>query len=194
MLQLRNRFIVLLTAVVLFAACGGTSDYERRRNETRALSYLKKFQTAATLYQVEFGRYGTLEELRGDDLIESALYSAWDALENPRPLGGFLYTHFVKDSERVGMCAYPSEPGTSGDLMICTLVDPRYFQAQEYAEDIYISHGEEWNFYTTDFASVGEPLRHWPDDRTLESRFTRIEKRSPEEGLAEARRLAETLP
>ena len=77
----------MIASVVLITACGGVSDYEKRRNETRAMSFLKKFQTATTLYQVEFGRYGDLDELHRDDLIESALYSAWDALENPRPLG-----------------------------------------------------------------------------------------------------------
>ena len=91
------------------------------------------------------------------------------------------------------MCAYPSRPGETGDLMICTLVDPQYFRAQEIAEGAFVSHGEEWNFYTADFKSFGKPLRRWPDDEEFKDRFIRIEKRNPEETLAAARALAESL-
>ncbi len=189
----RRVLIVLLLSVTLVAACGGTSDYEKRRNETRSMSYLKKFQTATTIHQVEFGRYGSFEELHGNDGLEDALYRAWDELDDPQPLGGYLYAYFEKDAERVGLCGYPSEPGESGDLMICTLADPRYFQVEEIADGAFVSHGVEWNFYTTDFASYGGALRSWPSARELDTRFTRLKKRSPKEGLAEARQLVDGL-
>ncbi len=185
--------IVLLLSATLIAACGGTSDYEKRGNETRAMSYLKKFQTAATIYQVEFGHYGSLAELHDNRGLESALYRAWDGLDDPQPLSGYLYAYFEKDAERVGLCAYPSEPGENGDLMICTLADPRNFQAEEIADGAFVSHGEEWNFYTTDFTSYGGALRRWPSVRALETGFTRIKKHSPKEGLAEARQLVDGL-
>jgi hypothetical protein len=185
--------IVLLLSATLIAACGGTSDYEKRGNETRAMSYLKKFQTAATIYQVEFGHYGSLAELHDNRGLESALYRAWDGLDDPQPLSGYLYAYFEKDAERVGLCAYPSEPGENGDLMICTLADPRNFQAEEIADGAFVSHGEEWNFYTTDFTSYGGALRRWPSVRELETGFTRIKKHSPKEGLAEARQLVDGL-
>lgn len=183
--------IILLLSASLVVACGGTSDYEKRRNETRAMSYLKKFQTAATVHQVEFGRYGDLDDLYDNGGLEDALFRAWDELDDPQPLGGYLYAHFEKDAERVGLCGYPSEPGESGDLMICTLADPRYFRAEEIAGGAFVSHGEEWNFYTTDFVSFGGALRRWPTARELDTKFTRIKKRSPEQGLAEARQLVD---
>ena len=189
----RRVLIVLLLSATLGAACGGTSDYEKRRNETRSMSYLKKFQTATTIHQVEFGRYGSFEELHDNDGLEDALYRAWDELDDPQPLGGYLYAYFEKDAERVGLCGYPSEPGESGDLMICTLADPRYFQVEEIADGAFVSHGEEWNFYTADFTSYGGALRRWPSARELDTRFTRIKKRSPKEGLAEARQLVDGL-
>ncbi len=189
----RRVLIVLLLSVTLVAACGGTSDYEKRRNETRSMSYLKKFQTATTIHQVEFGRYGSFEELHDNDGLEDALYRAWDELDDPQPLGGYLYAYFEKDAERVGLCGYPSEPGESGDLMICTLADPRYFQVEEVADGAFVSHGEEWNFYTTDFTSYGGALRSWPSARELDTRFTRLNKRNPKEGLAEARQLVDGL-
>lgn len=185
--------IILLLSATLGAACGGSSDYEKRRNETRSMSYLKKFQTATTIHQVEFGRYGSFEELHDNDGLEDALYRAWDELDDPQPLGGYLYAYFEKDAERIGLCGYPSEPGESGDLMICTLADPRYFQVEEIADGAFVSHGEEWNFYTTDFTSYGGVLRSWPSARELDTRFTRLNRRSPKEGLAEARQLVDGL-
>lgn len=189
----RRVLVVLLLSATLIAACGGNSDYEKRRNETRAMSYLKKFQTAATVYQLEFGHYGTLEDLRDNGGLEDALYRAWDGFDYPQPLSGYLYAYFEKDAERVGLCGYPSEPGENGDLMICTLADPRYFQVEEIADRAFVSHGEEWNFYTTDFTSYGDALRRWPSARELDTRFTRIKNRSPKEGFAEARQLVDDL-
>ena len=154
---------------------------------------------------VETGRYGSLPELYEEDIyqgvINDAFYNAWDGLDEPEPLGGYLYSSIETDvygapldrMNYAGLCAYPAEPGKTGDLIICILADPRHFQGESIKEYGGISHGEEWTFYTALYEDIGEPLHSWPSDETLAETFQALKKRSPKEGLREARRLAESV-
>jgi hypothetical protein len=92
-----------------------------------------------------------------------------------------------------GLCAYPAEPGKTGDLIICILADPRHFEEESIKEYGGVSHGEEWTFYTALYEDIGEPLYNWPSDETLTETFQALKKRSPREGLREAQRLAESV-
>ena len=63
------------------------SEAYKRARETKDMSLLKKYQTAASIYQVEMGRYGSLQELYEDrafgGIISEAFYSAWDGNSQP---------------------------------------------------------------------------------------------------------------
>ena len=199
----------IMTALTIFVTCalfgfGGSSCLSKKPNETRAMSFLKKYQIAASLYQVEYGRYASLKEVYEDGssgVIDKEFYQAWDGQKNLQPLGGYFYASIDMDSkggtldrtDRAGLCAYPENPGGSGDLIICILADPNDFKAEEIEGGGFISHGEEWSFYVANYANLGEPLRKWPDNQTLKNHFTKIERHSPSEGLEKARKMAEKV-
>ena len=193
--------MILITSALLGYGC--SSDYEKRRNETRAMSFLKKYQVANSLYQTEYGSYTSLKKLYEDGssgVINKHFYQAWDGQNNLQSLGGYFYSSIDTDSnggtldrtERAGLCAYPEDPGDSGDLIICTLSDPNDFKA-EAVEGGFVSHGEEWNFYVANYSNLGKPLRKWPDNQTLKSHFTKIQRQNPSEGLEKARKMAEKV-
>jgi hypothetical protein len=199
--------------LLLILACSLMGCYEifedsaefKRGRETKAMSLLKKYQTAASILQAETGRYPSLEELYEDGdyigIISDAFYNAWDGLDKPEPLGGYLYSSIDTDAygapldrmQYAGLCAYPAEPGKTGDLIICILADPRHFEEESIKEYGGVSHGEEWTFYTALYEDIGEPLYNWPSDETLTETFQALKKRSPREGLREAQRLAESV-
>lgn len=198
----------IMTAFLIFGVCAlfgfaGSSCTSKKHNETVAMSFLKKYQTAATLYQVEYGRYGSLKEVYEDGssgVINNDFYQAWDGHNNPQALGGYLFSSIDEDSnggeldrsDRAGLCAYPEKPGGSGDLIICTFADPADFRAEEIAGGA-ISHGEEWNFYVANYTTMGKPLRKWPSRNMIETNFTKIQKRNPSEALAEALKMAKEV-
>ena len=41
----------------------------------------------------------------------------------------------------------------------------------------YVSHGEEWTFYTAKYEDIGEPVRHWPSDDELAGKFRALKPR-----------------
>ena len=194
---------IIVGGYALFG-CGGSSNYDKKYNETRAMSFLKKYQTANSLYQVEYGNYASLKMLYEDGssgAIDKDFYQALDSQGNPQSLSGYLYSSIDKDSdgspldrtERTRLCAYPDNPGESGDLIICILSDPRHFKADEMEGGGFVSHGEEWNIYVADYQKFGKTLQKWPTDTELKNNFTRIQKRNPTEGLQEARKMAEKI-
>jgi hypothetical protein len=135
-------------------------------------------------------------------IISQAFFNAWDGHSQPQPLAGYLYASIDRDStgapldrfNYAGLCAYPAEPGKTGDLIICILADPRHFQAKEIGDfGAAVSHGEEWTFYKARYEDVGKPVRRWPSDRTLRETFQAVDKRTPEQGLREAQRLVESM-
>ena len=193
--------VPIIIGICALFGCGGFSSYDKKYNETRAMSFIKKYQTANSLYQVEYGSYASLKVLYEDGssgAIDKAFYQALEDQNSPQPLSGYLFSSIDKDSdggkldrtERTGICAYPEKPGESGDLIICTLSDPRYFKAEEMEGGGFVSHGDEWNIYVADYLKLGEPLRQWPSDEILKNNFTRIQKRNPTEGLQEAQKMA----
>lgn len=157
-------------------------------NETNALSHLKKYQVATSLYQVEEGegKYGTMSELyeAGQGIIDQVMYDAWDGNPDPRPLGGYLFSEIVRDTngqpldfrERAGLCAYPVGPGQMGEDILCVFADSRKFNPEPISEDGFVSHGEEWTFYRASYGDFGGPLRQFPSDSELQSKFIPLQK------------------
>jgi len=203
MKNIMTALTIFVTCALFGFGCGVSSSLEKKRNETRAMSFLKKYQTANSLYQVEYGSYTSLKKLYEDGssgVIDKEFYQAWDGHNSPQPLSGYLFSSIDKGSDggkldrtnRAGLCAYPEESGGSGDLIICTLSDPGDFKA-EAVEGGFISHGEEWSFYVANYADLGEPLRKWPSAAIIKKHFTKLKKRNPSQGLAEARRMAEAV-
>ena len=92
-----------------------------------------------------------------------------------------------------GLCAYPAKPGKTGDLIICILADPQNFQEGMSGDFPTVSHGEEWTFYKAKYKDIGEPVRSWPSDETLQETFQALKKRTPQEGLREAERLVKSV-
>ncbi len=78
------------------------SEEFKRARETKAMSFLKKYQTAASIHQAETGHYPSLSELYEDGgyqgIISSAFYSAWDGHDTPEPLGGFQFSEIETDA------------------------------------------------------------------------------------------------
>ena len=186
----------------VLSGCGGSQDLNKQYNEAKAMSLLKQYATAQALYQTETsGEYGTLEKLHaGSGYIQDELYNAWDGNAKPIPVGGYLFSELGKSdtgddldpSERAGLAAHPVEPGVSGDkiiLMLLDLTDTREPQ-QGYEEGSFSSLGEDWNYYVADYNRIGNPVTRWPSKSDLESKWTKLEKRSPQEALKAAKRMA----
>ena len=175
--------------------CGcGTSELERKTNASHALSQLKKFQTATTVYETEHGQYASLETLLEEDpsgLIDAEFGAAWEARSQPTPLSGYLFAAMdaEDESERIGLCAYPSEPGKSGDLILCTFADSADLEDEEVGGG-FISFGEEWSFYVANADVVDHPPRYWPGEG-IPKQFARLRTREPAQALEEAWQLVE---
>ncbi len=159
-------------------------------NETYALSNLKRYQVATSLYQVEEGEHGNMSELYEADqgIIDQTLYDAWDGNPDPRPLGGYLFSEIVHDtngeplegSGRAGLCAYPVGPGKIGHDILCVLLDSRKFKPEPIAEEGFVSHGEKWTFYRARYRDIGGPVRRFPSDSELQRKFVPLSKFSAE--------------
>ena len=178
--------------VIVLAGCG-PSDYERKGNATHALSQLKKFQTATTAYETEYGGFASFELLLQEDtsgLIDAKFATAWDGEPQPMPLSGYLYSSLdaEDESERIGLCAYPSEPGKTGDVVLCTITDPE--EAEEGDVNAFATYGPRWSFYVARVKEVERAPRAWPEEGAARH-FTRMQSRKPAEALEEAWRLVE---
>jgi hypothetical protein len=186
---------------VLLSACSAQSTPEKGSNELAALSYLRKFQTANDQYQSEHGRYGSLTDLfraSSGSLIDRSFFMAWDGHEESLPLFGHLFASidpgYASEGGKVaraGLCAYPSEPGESGDLIICTLTNadgPASEPVSDSSSDSGDDSGdEEWRLYVAEAGKLRHPLRSWPSEAELAKSFVRLNSRSPEQGIADAR-------
>ena len=129
----KNRLISgWILCCVLLSACSDEIFPEKSSNELAALGFLREFQTANAVFRAEHGRYASLTELfreSSGSLIDYNLFMAWDGHEEARPLFGHLFAGIDPGyasrgkGARSGLCAYPTTPGESGDLIICTLID-----------------------------------------------------------------------
>ena len=195
---------VLLTVVILGCGEGGKGfsikGMMKTANETKAMSILKMLQTASAVYQCEReGIYGTIKELHDSGgMISESIYQAWDRQEKPTPISGYLVADIATDSggiplnrrERSGFAAYPVKPGVTGDSIILMLCDQRNLKAPQGGEGGFVSHGEEWTFFKADYAKIGGPVRCFPGDNELRTKWTALKKYTPQEGLEEAKKIS----
>ncbi len=170
------RRIILLLLMFVILSCGRSEivgDALKKANETQAMAMLKQYQVAQSIYRVEgwgpeagYARFRDLYgESGGEQFIDERIYKAWDGHTFATPKSGYFIADIDTDrSRRAGACAYPLEPGRSGDLMILMLLDD--------------SELEEWSFYVAPAEEIGDPIRAWPDPGTL-GKFRRLEKISP---------------
>ncbi len=184
--KLLARWVAILALGMMFGCTFNIA------NETNARSHLKRYQVATSLYQVEDGegKYGTMSELyeAGQGIIDQVMYDAWDGNPDPRPLGGYLFSEIVHDTngepldlrERAGLCAYPVGPGTRVAHILCVFVDSRRFKPEPIFEDGFVSHDEEWTFYRASYSDIGGPLRRFPSDSELQRKFVPLKKRTLE--------------
>jgi len=190
-------FFVLLLLVFLFlAGCTGAGGgllsaggAIKKANETAALSSLKKFSTAQSMLMAEEGRFsrdvaGDAMEGRFEGLLDHRLAQAMDP--HGRPLNGYYFSE-VRSSDpfRCGLAAYPARPGSTGDRVLMILLDER----ADHESQSLISGGN-WTLYWADSSRVRGPVTSWPSRGELSSDWNEIRKRSPGEGLREARDLA----
>lgn len=187
-----------------FEAYDEATEFKRTR-ETKALRFLKKYQTAASIQKSEIGRYGSLSELYEDGayqgLISKAFYQAWDGHDSPQSLNGYLFSWIenygygdeIDSANFAGLCAYPDEPGVTGDLIICVLADPRRFESEAVNLSGGVSKSKEWRFYAAMYSDFGGGVYNWPSDEELEEKFQLLKQGNPEKGLRQAQRLADEI-
>ena len=180
------RKAIFLPLMFVLLSCGRSEivgDALKKANETQAMAMLKQYQVAQSIYRVEgwgpefgYARFRDLyEESGGGQFLDERTYKAWDGHTYSAPVSGYLIADIDTDrSRRAGACAYPLEPGRSGDLMILMLLDD--------------SDPDEWSYYVAPAEEIGDPIRTWPGAATL-GKFRRLEKFSPQEGLDRARDL-----
>jgi hypothetical protein len=54
--------------------------------------------------------------------------------------------------------------------------DSRKFNPEPISEDGFVSHDEEWTFYRASYSDIGGPLRNFPSDSELQSKFVPLKK------------------
>ena len=185
---MRSTIYALLYTIALWGC--GSSEHERQGNAASALSELKRFQTATLVYETHYGGYGTLPQLLENDpsgLIGIALGEAWDGQPDPKALKGYLFASMDADeeTERVGLCAYPSANGKTGDLILCTFADLPEFATLEEARSAFVELGDRWSFYAAASQTLERPPPTWPEQGTPEQ-FTRLTQRDVDGALEEA--------
>ncbi len=179
---LYGRSLLWIIASLSLLGCGRVElirEAGKQARETKAMSLLKQYQVAQTIYRIEGldpeQKYAHLAELFGERLVDEQIFRAWDGQSDPEPASGYLFAEIDADRHRrAGLCAYPGQPGRDRDLMILMLLDH--------------SQRDGWNFYVIPFEEIGRPVRRWPSSSLL-GRFQKIGKLSPKEGLRRAREL-----
>jgi hypothetical protein len=188
------KYAVLFLAAAV--AIGGVSlvytksNFQKRFNQSKALSCLREWQVAQCVYeQMNPGsnrnRYAQrmIELYDAPDaqprrlyLIDKDLADAWDGNDRPVALGGYLFADIAPDipSAQIGLCAYPEKPGESGDAMLILLIDDTKLSMTK--EGRPAQSGNEIRIYATLYNNIGAPLRTWPGEEELETNFIRIDR------------------
>lgn len=186
--------IPLIIALVLLVRCGGIEDAPamRKARETSAFAELKKFSTAQNIMYTEYGHFARdLEELEtlGGGLIERGMVQASHRAPSPKPLNGFFFSEIEpRASMQAGLAAYPEKVGKTGDKVIMILIDPG--RGPGPSEEHPIS-GDNARIFFAQAKEINLPFTHWPSETELSRNWKEIRRRTPEEGLREARQIVE---
>lgn len=182
-----NRVVLMgVLAAILATGCdqGLIRDAAGKAAATKAASLLKQYQVGQNLYQLQFGegRYGSLSELASRGLVNTELANAWDRQPGAQAVSGYLFADIEYDESgaplnraaRAGLCAYPA--GGSGDVILMLL-------------DVNDAAG--WAYYSAPSAAAGGAVRQWPAAANLSGKFARGRQYTPQQAVAEARKLAD---
>jgi hypothetical protein len=200
--MLRVNILSFIFIFIMVLGCQNPyGSFEKKANQVNALSKLKQFQAYTTMYYEENnGFYGRLND--DGTGIDEAFYKAWDKHTNPEPLSGYLFSHIetglngltLNLRERIGLCAYPFKPGKTGDFIYCALADLRVLEKKfSGMAQGFTSGAEEWTVYKAQYKDLGGPVHAWPAEEDLHTIFQPINKKAPQEGLDEARKLFDTI-
>ncbi|PCJ62599.1 MAG: hypothetical protein COA79_03540 [Planctomycetota bacterium] len=163
-------------------------------NEVNALSGLKQWQMAVSVAMNEIGQYPSSEEIFGDDnrflgMLDEDVANAWDGHSDPIPYNGYYFSSLEEDEDseskfRVGLCAYPVKPGSTGNAMILLLLDDSKMSFDEETGQP-IGRDDSFQIWRGNFTDYGEPVREWLSKEDLNQYFKRVDK-SVKEGMKEA--------
>jgi hypothetical protein len=201
MVLYRIIWIFLLLSVV--AGCQNPLNLENRTYKkayyVNALSKLRIFQSFTTMCYEERGQYCTMQDLFRGGGIDEAFYQAWDGHPDPEPLSGYFFSEIERDSRgallnrriRTGLCAYPEIPGKTGDLIICALADMTTLDKkfQYMGDEGVVSGSDEWAIYQAMYEDLGSPVKKWPSQSELKTKFQMLHAPTPQKGLQQARDL-----
>ncbi len=173
----------------------------KKANETSALAQLRKYSIAQNLMMAEQGRYAqSLSTLYDEGYMpgrDRRLLAAWEGAGAPKPLSGYVFADIVEHESggeldgrfRSGLSAHPVVPGESGDRVLLILLDEESAPMPAEVDGGFIG-GANWRLFWAKHEDVNIPLTQWPSDLELQSTFHEIRKRTPQEGVREAERLA----
>lgn len=173
--------IIVLGALMLVAGCGDSGSLLAQAQKTKVMSLLKMYSVAQEMNRMETeGRYGSMAELVRAGRLTGELAAAWDGQANPVSVGGYLF-HDIEVADKgprlhAGLCAYM--PKGDGDVVLMLL------------DGTVANDSDSWNYYEASARAVSAPLLQWPDAGEL-SKYRKLTKYSPEEGVNEAKRLYE---
>ena len=192
--------------IILFAwiSCDMNSGTMSIVNETNAKALLKQYNIAQFFCLSEYNEFASLQDLSKEmfGMIKKGMLEASDSVPNPKPLKGYYYSEIVIDSNgedldpqcRAGLAAYPSEAGKSGTTVILMLIDICQEDLSDgEPEESVKSSGDEWHFYYANAYDVKGPITCWPSESELKLRWRKDRKYTPEEGLQEAQKIADSI-
>ncbi|MDE3119172.1 MAG: hypothetical protein KGL03_09190, partial [Nitrospirota bacterium] len=193
-----------LAVGLMVGGCGDRLDtgaIQKKLNETNALAKLRQYQVAQNVLQNETGSFARrLPDLFQKEgwppgrpgMIPRELAAAWGQGPNPVPLNGYLFADLTDNADgsqldphmQFGLCAYPAEPGRSGDLLMLILLDKR---TMTISEDKPMSRGGHAIWART-YKPGDKPVTSWPSQAEFERDFVRLDR-----SVEDARALLDTV-
>ena len=194
----------LCLTVVLVAGCGPSTTavlHLKRANETALLSELKKIQVAYNVAHAEFGEYATLAGLSEAAILDGALFAAWNESPDAKPIRGYYFSEIetgpdgdpLDREDNAGVCAYPADPGITGDNIICLTVEPGGRRPRGAGPAVFAALPPIWNFYVARYSSIGEPVTDWPNQGELADLFRVFRQFSSKQGKREIQQLLDSV-
>lgn len=186
-----NTFIIgWLLSFVVIIGCGVAKE----SNHTSAMAQLRKFGTANSLHYAERMEYAAnLSVLYKAGFIYGDLYDAWDKHSHPIPLSGYVFTEIIEESNgapinrhaRSGLCAYPAEPGSSGDKIFLILLDDKFMQIT--SPDTPVGEGGMGGdggfaasggskLLVAPYERIGGPVTRWPTEEEMTSIYEELSR------------------
>jgi hypothetical protein len=193
-----------LAVSLLLGGCGDRLDtgaIHKRVNETNALAKLRQYQVAQNVLQNETENFARrlpdLFQKEGGPpgqpaMIPRELAAAWGQGPNPVPLSGYLFADITENADgtqldpysQFGLCAYPAQPGRSGDLLMLILLDQR---TMTISESKPMSRGGH-TIWARTYKPGDKPVTRWPSQAELERDFARLDR-----SVEDAKALLDTI-